>query len=658
MMSTRNGRSWYEDEEKEIIESLTIETEQQQPQQRIRLGSYSTDRVAKTIWLCTAISLFIIMITFVTLLISSKIYENKHKTNNDNKMLLTKLNRHGNHEIDDGNAANCDDDWSSQSFGRNRYGNSESKDQRSRYKPNKIGHINIFIRQPTEDGRHRVSQRFRFPAARYTLRTFPLLGPFTSFQVTQRIFLHSLSAQTVIYAPNKDIYVLPPLFNKHDQIFSVAELIALGYARLEKKICGKLSSTNVTGLFRPESVLGPRIPKFNSTTNRFRGGIEVNYRWPFISTFSNIPTYINITYNNDDRYEGYLSNGMLNGHGTYYYADGRKYVGNFINGSSNGYGQMFWADHTRYEGHWRDDMMHENGTYYYADGRKYIGHSIQDTADGYGEMFWPGGDHYLGYWKNDSMHGNGTYDYADGKKFIGHYINSIKDGLGEMFWKNGDHYIGYWRNDSMHGNGTYYYSDGKKYVGHLVDNNFDGYGTMQWIDDARYIGGWKNDMMNGNGTYYYADGRKYVGESVNDTFNGYGAMVWPGGARYEGGWRFDKMNGNGTYYYADGGKYIGHFVNDTKDGYGEMHWPDNSWYQGHWKNDMMHGNGTYNYTDGRKYVGHSINNTADGYGEMFWPEGDHFLGYWKDDNKQGLGKFIFANGTIQDGTWKDDIFMN
>ncbi|CAF1482049.1 unnamed protein product, partial [Adineta ricciae] len=440
------------DEETNIIQSLSESTERSRRRQS---QSYFANRSIKVIWLCSAITLGIIVIVFVGLLVASRVYENIYRDTVKKQDPLARLTRKEKLKIDNNDTSKCENDWSSQSFLANSYGNAQSKNLRS-YLPDIIGHINIFIRQPTQNGRHRTAQRLRFPAARYTTRTFPILGPFTSFQVTLPLFVHSLSVQTIIYASEEAVYLLPPLFNKYGQIFSLAELIALQYAGLEERMCRETSSVNLTALFRPEIVSGPSIPQIDLTTGYFQGGIEVNYRWPLITKFSGVSSYINITYNNGDHYEGYIRNGMINGYGIYNYADGRKFVGNFINGASNGFGEMRWTDNTRYEGHWVDDVMHGNGTYYYSDGRKYVGHSVHDTADGYGEMSWPGGDRYEGSWKNDTMHGNGTYYYTDGRTYIGRYKNGIKNGFGEMSWTNGDRFIGYWKRDAMNGNGTYY----------------------------------------------------------------------------------------------------------------------------------------------------------------------------------------------------------
>ncbi|CAF1518800.1 unnamed protein product [Adineta ricciae] len=184
------------DEETNIIQSLSESTERSRRRQS---QSYFANRSIKVIWLCSAITLGIIVIVFVGLLVASRVYENIYRDTVKKQDPLARLTRKEKLKIDNNDTSKCENDWSSQSFLANSYGNAQSKNLRS-YLPDIIGHINIFIRQPTQNGRHRTAQRLRFPAARYTTRTFPILGPFTSFQVTLPLFVHSLSVQTIIYA--------------------------------------------------------------------------------------------------------------------------------------------------------------------------------------------------------------------------------------------------------------------------------------------------------------------------------------------------------------------------------------------------------------------------------------------------------------------------
>lgn len=60
-------------------------------------------------------------------------------------------------------------------------------------------------------------------------------------------------------------------------------------------------------------------------------------------------SYKTITYDDGNRYEGDMKNGMRHGRGTFYYANGEKYVGNWVANKKEGLGVYTWSDGDRYE---------------------------------------------------------------------------------------------------------------------------------------------------------------------------------------------------------------------------------------------------------------------------------------------------------------------
>ena len=71
-------------------------------------------------------------------------------------------------------------------------------------------------------------------------------------------------------------------------------------------------------------------------------------------------------YNDEGRliYEGEYKNGLRNGEGTYYYAQGLRYEGDFVNGLREGNGVFYWEDGTRWEGPFKNNEMNGEGKFY------------------------------------------------------------------------------------------------------------------------------------------------------------------------------------------------------------------------------------------------------------------------------------------------------
>ena len=90
-----------------------------------------------------------------------------------------------------------------------------------RKSPDELAHMNIYVREPSKDGRRKKPRRYRFPVARYErtrFRTSHVLslsqlphcshlllsarfGPLVSFLPWVPIFVDRLTKQTIIYSP-------------------------------------------------------------------------------------------------------------------------------------------------------------------------------------------------------------------------------------------------------------------------------------------------------------------------------------------------------------------------------------------------------------------------------------------------------------------------
>lgn len=94
----------------------------------------------------------------------------------------------------------------------------------------------------------------------------------------------------------------------------------------------------------------------------------------------------------------------------------------------NGFGVMVFPNNEKYEGDWKNGLMEGQGTFSYADGMIYQGAFKNNIREGYGTMSWPNGNMYVGQWAMGAQEGRGQLIDNQGQ---------VQDG----FFKNGK-YIG------------------------------------------------------------------------------------------------------------------------------------------------------------------------------------------------------------------------
>ncbi|UJR07270.1 hypothetical protein I4U23_011558 [Adineta vaga] len=143
--------------------------------------------------------------------------------------------------------------------------------------PKSIGYMNIYIRKPIPNGNRQPFQRFQFPTACYRRHEFPLTDSLISIMPWTNIYFDRRSRQTIIYSLKGGVCILPSLINVYDEIFSVAELIASGYASLVRSGVKPIHSIDVTFYFKPIQLSGPGIPKINDLTGIFEDGVHTRY---------------------------------------------------------------------------------------------------------------------------------------------------------------------------------------------------------------------------------------------------------------------------------------------------------------------------------------------------------------------------------------------
>lgn len=77
------------------------------------------------------------------------------------------------------------------------------------------------------------------------------------------------------------------------------------------------------------------------------------------------------------KFEGSLSNGLIEGDGELTYPKGDTYTGSFSKGARSGEGEYVWSNGAKYTGSWKNDKMSGEGTYYYA--KKKQGYKLTGT---------------------------------------------------------------------------------------------------------------------------------------------------------------------------------------------------------------------------------------------------------------------------------------
>ncbi len=121
----------------------------------------------------------------------------------------------------------------------------------------------------------------------------------------------------------------------------------------------------------------------------------------------------------EQRYDGGMEDGRMNGRGVYLLPDGTRYEGEFKDDDFNGSGVLV-EPAGRYEGMWRNGQKNGRG--------------VLTTA---------AGDRMEGEFKDDALEGPVTLVLADGRKFDGIIRNGKPNGPGTLIDPTGS-YTGEW----------------------------------------------------------------------------------------------------------------------------------------------------------------------------------------------------------------------
>ena len=137
------------------------------------------------------------------------------------------------------------------------------------------------------------------------------------------------------------------------------------------------------------------------------------------------------------------------------YDDGRVYIGQRDGkGKINGKGLMTWPNGDRYDGEWKKGIMEGEGTYTYANaGYSYTGQWKKGFIKGHGTFRFSNGNVMEGDWESMGT-GTGYLLFADGTRYDGPFLNGAPQGQGIKVWANGDRYEGTFVQGHLAGQGT------------------------------------------------------------------------------------------------------------------------------------------------------------------------------------------------------------
>lgn len=141
-----------------------------------------------------------------------------------------------------------------------------------------------------------------------------------------------------------------------------------------------------------------------------------------------------------------------------------------MNGLREGHGKFYYADGGVYEGEWLQNRMNGNGTLYYMSGKvAYEGNWVEDKFEGQGTFY-----------SDSPMNLEETFDYRDFDmvddfvvRYEGGFHEDDKDGYGILFLTNGEKFVGYFKADKLEGRGMFYKRSGELVSGVWRDNKLE-----------------------------------------------------------------------------------------------------------------------------------------------------------------------------------------
>jgi len=153
-------------------------------------------------------------------------------------------------------------------------------------------------------------------------------------------------------------------------------------------------------------------------------------------------------------YSGDLVDGLFEGNGKQYWLNGNYYEGEFKKGVYNGFGKLATQEFT-YEGFFSDGLMNGEGILIFSTGDTMYGLFKNGYMNGMGKIEYQNGDIYEGYIADNIRDGAGNYMKNNGDIYVGNFERDMFNGWGTYYELNGNYYIGEFLDNQFHGNGKY-----------------------------------------------------------------------------------------------------------------------------------------------------------------------------------------------------------
>ena len=330
--------------------------------------------------------------------------------------------------------------------------------------------------------------------------------------------------------------------------------------------------------------------------------------------------------------------------------------------------KITYSDGTYYEGDIVDGVAQGNGVLYSADGKVvYTGSFANDKFDGQGVLTTDKGV-YTGAFSAGKKSGQGTMVYADGLTFEGTWERDNRADGKLQLSADGEYYQGKFLYGEMYGQGTLCTKGTNSVSGNLDTYNVyvggvdglkksgTGVFTANGEDKTVYSGKFVNDeLTDENAVITYAedsDYEKYEGGFAGGAFSGYGKLTYKNGEVKEGYWKDGKCDMSFVNKIDfNGCKYSGYVdENNVPNGQGTIYYPDGSVRTGNWTKGVMNGYGEHTYPNTMTYKGNFVNNQYDGYGVFNWNTYDEFGGLlspgWRYEGEFKNGTMVGCIGTV------------
>jgi hypothetical protein len=123
-----------------------------------------------------------------------------------------------------------------------------------------------------------------------------------------------------------------------------------------------------------------------------------------------------------------------------------RWLGPCKGGKAHGLGKLYWTiegrQNGRYEGRYVEGMRDGRGAFYFANGNIHRGLYKNDLPNGHGQFIYASGDRYEGDFKNGAFHGKGAFYFHSGDRYVGSFVNNVFHGQGTFTRRDGQSLTG------------------------------------------------------------------------------------------------------------------------------------------------------------------------------------------------------------------------